>query len=452
MDFCLRLRSMLRADFVAVPQAHVEHPFWPRPLHQVAGWAAGDVVCLDALPQAVFPAPPTWALLAVASLLLRKWLWALLAVCLEVLFLAATYWGNMPRSLPLPQRPVVLLLAALPAMVQAVVRLRSKLLRLRFGQLMQHFDWTDGMTDHVPATQLTLLLKALTWAAAVAALEVHAMRTAGCTAVALVLGAWAFVQGHTMPPLRAHCRAPLTLPAEITPFVILASQRTGSNMLCGLLHHVLGVVMHNELFNEKAVYTHANNCGESCKDIYVRDAAPAAFLEDAFGVASSGAVGFKAFPEHMRRDPARRALFARVLADPRIKKIILRRNNQVAVAVSRLRAATTGAFVHSNLGDVQVHIAPSEMQAAVDSYEAYYRYLRKATAGQHNCVVAYERLCEEPLQELNRVCQFLGVEAPSELPSNLFQRQTHGKLCDAVANWDELFAAFRYSEDCTDFE
>jgi hypothetical protein len=35
VDFCLRLKDML----VAVPEARVTHPFWPRITVQVVGWA-----------------------------------------------------------------------------------------------------------------------------------------------------------------------------------------------------------------------------------------------------------------------------------------------------------------------------------------------------------------------------------------------------------------------------
>lgn len=81
VDFCIRLRDDMHAPFISVPAARVQHPFWPKPLRQIAGWAAGDVRCLDTIPTCVFRAPPNWAELAMA-LFFFAWLPKLLPVLL----------------------------------------------------------------------------------------------------------------------------------------------------------------------------------------------------------------------------------------------------------------------------------------------------------------------------------------------------------------------------------
>jgi hypothetical protein len=55
------------------------------------------------------------------------------------------------------------------------------------------------------------------------------------------------------------------------------------------------------------------------------------------------AVGFKLFPEHMRKSERHADVAERVLQDARVKKVVLVRENRLAVAVSKLRAAVTGA-------------------------------------------------------------------------------------------------------------
>lgn len=55
MDFCLRIKDLMPLNsrdeiVVAVPEAQVEHPFWPDVTRQVVGWALGDVLCLNQLP------------------------------------------------------------------------------------------------------------------------------------------------------------------------------------------------------------------------------------------------------------------------------------------------------------------------------------------------------------------------------------------------------------------
>lgn len=234
----------------------VEHPCWLRPLRQVLGWAAGDVRCIDALPSCAFWAPPNWAVLALVSLALRRWAWAQVAVLVEVGFLTATYAHAVlkdgPRS-PVP-RAEVCVLSVLPSMLQDARRLASKLRRGRVLQLLQHFDWMDGQRDHVPATQFSLLIKFAATLLGIAAIEWPSARPYVATTLVLLWALWARVQGIVMPPLAATCKNPLALRAAArAPFVVLATQRTGSNMLCGLLHGVCDVHMHNELFNEKGV-------------------------------------------------------------------------------------------------------------------------------------------------------------------------------------------------------
>lgn len=43
---------------------------------------------------------------------------------------------------------------------------------------------------------------------------------------------------------------------EPTRFVILSWKRTGSNLLCGMLHRHYQVTMHNELFNPIDIFTY----------------------------------------------------------------------------------------------------------------------------------------------------------------------------------------------------
>lgn len=344
---------------------------------------------MDALPTCAFNVPPNWALITLAALCIRRWAWAGLAVLLELALLVATYLHTVIREGPrgVLAFTAVCLLAVLPAMLQDVRRLCSKLWRCRFMQTLQQFDWMDGKEDHVPATQLALLIKGAAWVLSVCAYECPMLRPAVAAGIIVLWTGWAYSQGRVMPPAQAHCTRPLQLESRATPFVVLASQRTGSNMLCGLLHGVRGVHMHNEIFNDKGVFSHGKALST---DVFERDADPEAFLLKALAVVDTGAVGFKLFPEHIRRSRVHDDLLKRVLTDPRVKKIVLVRDNRLAVAVSRLRAATTGAYVHTQLGDVQVLIEPAELQMAIDSYDAYYQFLRQATAGQHVLHLSYE--------------------------------------------------------------
>lgn len=462
VDFCLRLAHDVGHGFVAVPGAVVEHPFWPRPLRQVAGWARGDVLCLDTNPSMMFWAPPNWPILSLASLLLQRPLWALIAVCLEVVMSVATYVPRVPRDLPAHRAAAVALLASVPPLLQDTVRVVSKILRGRWTQLLQHFDWMAGREDHAAATQVTLLLKLLLWLCAVAAAELPGARGVLVAVLCCALGAWVRGQGRVMPAQVAYAdRAlPLDPDANGTPFVVLATQRTGSNMLCGLLHGVRNIAMHNELFNEKGVFSHCVVDADMCS-VYARDAAPRRFLlralaarppRAAAGPGSRRAVGFKLFPEHIRRSTASHELFGEVLADPAVKKVVLVRENRLAVCASRLRAAVTGAFTHKTLDDVKVVIDPAGLQRSIDTYDEYYEYVRKVTAGQGVLWLTYEGVCRDPLAAVQRVCRHVGVAAPSDLPRNVFQPQSGAQLRDAVVGWERLRAAFEGDPRLADFQ
>jgi hypothetical protein len=81
--------------------------------------------------------------------------------------------------------------------VQDAVRVASKLRRLQLQKLCMHFDWMDGSSPHVPATQLTLLLKLVVTCTCIGAIQADAgsARQIGLTTVAaLIFTAWATLQ------------------------------------------------------------------------------------------------------------------------------------------------------------------------------------------------------------------------------------------------------------------
>jgi len=142
---------------------------------------------------------------------------------------------------------------------------------------------------------------------------------------------------------------PCNFPTERSqPFVVLTFQRTGSNLLCGKLHNHAQVVMHNEVFNNAKIWTYQNEDLRTDPtwswNIFSRDSNPVEFLMDLFkretmNKKDATSVGFKLFPDHFTT--ASESALRQVLADGRIKKIILRRENYLDVYVSKLRADMT---------------------------------------------------------------------------------------------------------------
>jgi len=259
-----------------------------------------------------------------------------------------------------------------------------------------------------------------------------------------------------LPPPRSRACASLDFLDDAlgaVPFVVLACQRTGSNALLGYLQRHPQIQMHNELWNERHVFAAGNTLDSSTT---ARDADPTAFLHAAFRARSDAhrAVGFKLFPEHIRRSDEHHLLFERMLADKRVRKIVLVRSNRLAVCTSMLRASTTGAYTRDNYDKVRVRISPADLQRFVSSYDDYYAWLDELLTGQEVCRLTYEALNAEPALAIAEACAFVGVDASSLAAPNktCFQRQSTTSLRAAVANFDELREAFAGTDRACDFD
>lgn len=181
-------------------------------------------------------------------------------------------------------------------------------------------------------------------------------------------------------------------------------------------------------------------------------------------------VGFKLFPEHVARGGGRGGgggggahvsptldFYERLLADPRVKKIILRRENRLATCASVMRSSVTGSFLRTNLDHVKVSIKPSDLHAFIRGYDAYYAYLRERLAGQQWLETTYERVAHDAETELRCACEWVGVKVAigAEVRDAEVERrvvkQTSLQLSEGVENFDRLRAAFAGTDTAADF-
>ena len=268
-------------------------------------------------------------------------------------------------------------------------------------------------------------------------------------------------------------------------FVVLSWKRTGSNLLCGMLHLHPEILMHNELFNPIDIFTYhptffrgpsshdndPNNSVGACRadswSVLTRDLFPEDFLDFIWyghqngllgtPLASSSAckaIGFKSFPEHwseVRND----AIFQRALMeDIRVKKIILHRQDELAVYVSMLRADQTGRYMtHAYPDDLTLHIDPAQFQQFLDHYrDTFARKYKSPTVGRDTFCITYEQLCGDATvleeQIMPQLFQFLGVDptAPvKRLKETVKQANPQEDLATVIQNYDQLEFCFRYS-------
>jgi LPS sulfotransferase NodH len=235
-------------------------------------------------------------------------------------------------------------------------------------------------------------------------------------------------------------------------FVILAAPRTGSNWLCTLLDSHPEILCHHEIFNPDGIHCALSQRGGRLDlgTVQDRERDPMGVLqrvwEEGLGFA---AVGFK-----MTRGQDARVL-EHVLADPGVRKIILKRRNRIRTFVSERIAETTGEwesypdrYEDRDLGKgrVRVRVEVTDLDRHRALNEQYYDGICRslAASGQPFLELRYERLGFD--QERRRVLGFLGVSSdPTGLKAGT-RKQNAAALPELIANFDELRARLRGSD------
>ena len=142
------------------------------------------------------------------------------------------------------------------------------------------------------------------------------------------------------------------------------------------------------------------------------------------------------------------------MKDIRVKKIILHRQDELAVSVSMLRADQTGRYMkHAYPDDLTLHIDPAQFQQFVDNYrDTFARKYKSPTVGRDTFCITYEQLCSDTTvlegQIMPQLFQFFGVDptAPvKRLKETVKQANPQEDLATVIENYDQLEFCFRYS-------
>jgi LPS sulfotransferase NodH len=176
-----------------------------------------------------------------------------------------------------------------------------------------------------------------------------------------------------------------------------------------------------------------------------RDSYPQRFLDRLiFGGYDEGieAVGFKAFPDHVK-DSRFAGLLRGVIADPRVRLIHLKRRNKLARYLSLVRARRNGVW-SSNDGkrDDQsaVRLDPGGCKAAFERMEAGERFFDEIIRDREKLVIGYEDLTRDPRAGFERAQTYAGL--PIEPMQPTLRRQRVVTLSEAIANHEELRREF----------
>lgn len=235
--------------------------------------------------------------------------------------------------------------------------------------------------------------------------------------------------------------------SEFTPFVILAAERTGSNLLAGLLDSHPDMIAAGELFNPLVRKSgdlpwRLARKSEVAALAALRESDPVAFLErlaEQAGGAGLGFFGFKLLYFHADKcEPARRHL----AGNAQVRVLHLTRQNLLRRYVSLLRAKATGEWQRrADEGGPQqqpkVAVSLPEFLKDAARIRAWEQDYRAAFAGHPVLELTYEELSEDPAGVGRRAVEFLGGDP--EAPLDVRTRKTGvDPLRDAVSNYDEL--------------
>ncbi len=229
-------------------------------------------------------------------------------------------------------------------------------------------------------------------------------------------------------------------------FVILAAPRTGSNWLCTLLDSHHEILCHHEIFNpERILYARSLRDKLDLGTLEERDRDPLRFLD----LTWRADFGYRIIGFKLNRGQ-NEEVFRGVLADPDIRKIIIRRQNRIKAYVSEMIALQTGeweSYPGMEIGKQRPHIAV-ELEALrrhIENNKSYYNRVYEAlhATGQTWLDLQYEKLANE--DERATLLQFLSAK-PGVPLREATRKQNPEDLRDLIANFTELGAQLRGTE------
>lgn len=236
------------------------------------------------------------------------------------------------------------------------------------------------------------------------------------------------------------------MPRECIRFCIIASSRTGSNFLCGLLNRVPGIVCHYEVFHPRRIFSRLGD--EVRVTPEERDRDPVAFLaeleEQTERMPGTRAVGFKLFVDHNA------TVLEHVVADPDRRLIVLRRENLLAQYSSRLIATEAGRW-HGQTGAradrPRVVFDEDDFRRSAAGVRADYERVSAMieAAGKPCFSIDYLEIKDE--SALESLLEFLGVSFASRIEDLLSRmrmtKQNTSRIAERFVNGDDVVAAMR---------
>jgi hypothetical protein len=224
-------------------------------------------------------------------------------------------------------------------------------------------------------------------------------------------------------------------------FVLLASMRTGSNLLNSYLNQYDGLVCHGEAFNPTFVGLEPEylaQLGMQRSDMKLRDADPLGFLDKIMDV-DAKAVGLHMFPGHNRQ------VLNLLLEDSSVKKLCLRRSHfqafvslQIAKKTDVWRVSQRYPTKELPLDVRRMVFDPLEFEKYRNQVEGFWNGVQKVIhrPGQSFMPVWYSHL--NNLKTINGIVEFLGLPERKAGLKRELEKQNPEPLKDIVENYNEM--------------
>lgn len=231
-----------------------------------------------------------------------------------------------------------------------------------------------------------------------------------------------------------------------TKFLVVCAERTGSNVLLGLLGSHPDCFVAGELFNPRLIAAdRVPGVPESdeAELASLRRSDPVQFIDRVFGEAvrqGHGAIGFKFMYNHADLSTAARDYLA---SDESIRVIHLKRRNLLRRFLSDRRAQSTDVWAQP--ADTDAPLPPPVHMEFVKSVWNFGHIETKETEyhdvfSDHAILeMSYEDLEADPAAAGARAASFLGLRTGVPLKVR-FKKTGTDSLRDAIVNYDELKA------------
>lgn len=431
VDVCLRMRRGERG-LIAVVQAAVKHPWWRNGgvcYRHVAGWAVGDSLCVSYFPHHAFCCAPSSAIIILLLCLCGQLSTAVLVQLIDSAVIALTLLIQHGRTFWHLRDICVAVVASSIILVQEMTRMMCYFRRGEPLHIFYQFDWLEnGGRGEAPMRANRFILCLI-----VALMRFSTTRNVsriGLTLL-LILSVPSLIGGRRQRRRQA------------SDFVVLSHKRSGSNLLCGILHLHPEILMHNELFNASKIFSyHKDLITSGGWDVKKRNGDPKGFLE---WICQQRApyirptVGFKSFDEHW---DGRENVYKSFLSDCKVKKILLRRRNLLDTYVSHMRSSNTNLYIKERYEGIRVKVDKNSFLEFVDNYVNTFERYEEATKNQQTLSVYYEDLIgKDQARVIQTIYKFLDVtiSMPIQiLPETRQRRGGNEAMEHVIENYQEL--------------